>query len=347
MKTLAFLFLASLIVLLAGLVLNEGHTRPRPRPTTFEALNGSANLIKDPPVQTRRAAPTTQVALPPLKIAPTELVLAMEGDNICKAASLQRAKSIFSVEQAPALMASIGAGASLQETFGAEGPIFGNPKPETKFKHKTSKFMHALKLAGLLHYSAGSTHLETARLLFLELEAEEPSNSAYPAFRLHTEKTLKYSAEKLAATAAQAAAGSYFDTLIMNELRSIEGTRWQSAAHHLVLTSFFDYARGINVGALDSLFPEIDRENHTRHSEYVGQLLTQGGRNASRSAYFLEFSADEYEIGRVLSGYKDLDNYALTREREGEDFVAYGPYPSEPCDRTLYDDYFAKMRGYL
>ncbi len=270
----------------------------------------------------------------------------MESDNLCQVASLMRAQSGFSVENASALFAHAGASPALQETYGAEGPVFGSPGPSAKFQHKLTKFMHAAKLAGLLYYNHGTRNTERAREIFLELEADEPSNAAYPAFRLHAEKALKYSTEKLAATAAKAAAGSYFDTLILAELRNIESARWQSPTHHFVFTNLFDSADRANVGALDSLFPEIDRENHTRHSEYVGQLLTQGGRNASRSAYFLEFNSSEYEIGRVLSGYKDPDHYALTLEREGPDFP-YAPYLSEPCDRSQYDEYFAKMRGYL
>lgn len=348
MKTLAFLFLASIIVLLAGLLLNEGHTSPRPPPSTERAtLHGSAN--QEVPIRQIQAAPIKVMPPPTVhaeKIPISEVISAMENDNLCEVVSQLQKKSVFNVETASALVASLGSSPALLELYGAHGPFFGEAG-KTSYKNKLSKFFLALRLAGLLHYSnVGSQDLPKAQEILLELEKEEPSNGAYPFVRLYVEKGMKYSTEKLTLAAAKAASASYFDTLLLNELQNVEGSRWQSASHNLVLTNFFDYANPINLSPVTQEFQDLDRKEKSRFSESLGLLMMQKARSANRGAFFLTYSPAEYEYGKTLAASDEPDSYSLSIQLDGQS-IPYAPYLASPCDRSIYDTFFANLRSIL
>lgn len=341
MKTLAFLFLASIVLLMAGLMLNEGHSSPRTLNTAPELAEGSTNLVAVVP-QKKVIAVTQAVAKPPTKIAPSPLVLAMEADNFCEALIQSSRTSAITKEHAPALLESLNASPALRELYAPDGPIFGSPERISPLTHKLSKLFLALRLANMLYYGPSEKADDArARELFLELEKQEPGNSAFPYFRLVVEKRQGLSQEKLLETAAKAASGSYFDTLLLEHLRELEGARWQSPTHHLVVSQFLSYANNIDLNSGFTAVHDLDRAADSQYGEQIGELMMQNGKRAPRGAGFFEFSANEYDLGRHLAKNSESpDSTMLSREKDGYS-PPYSPYvDSNACDRNVYDEFY-------
>jgi hypothetical protein len=342
MKTLILLFTSSVVLLLAGLLLG----------------NGPAPLAQGQPAESRiepALIPTETRAPPPAPLPapvaapqppPSPMVEAMEADNLCAVVSQMSRSSVLTKEVLPALLRSVGASPALQELYAADGPLFGNGASPA---HKLARFFQALRLGNALHYFHGEADLDRARTILLALEEEESGNAAFPLFRLDLEQRLGYSREKLRETARKAAAASYFDTLQLPELRELERSRWQSPSHHFVISAFLDSAQGINFHNAITTLQEIDREFHDQHARSIAGLMMQEGIRAARSAYFMDFSAVEYDWGRGLLNDESLPySSMLSLQKEGRQEWPWPPYlTGGDCKREIYDDFFLKIRSLL
>jgi hypothetical protein len=345
MKTLAFLFLASLLFLFVGFVLIPGQLPAAAQPASPPVLP-----LSMPSAQPQRLPGSAKLNPEKRPLVVSRFVEAMETDDVCAAQALLN-RAYFSPSDFFLVMKSVGAPPALQELFSPDGPLYGSLSANpARFQSDLARFVLALRLGGLETLSNTKPNpvlRKRARALLLTLEKKDPGNAAYPYYRLVIEKALGHSPKELMRTLETAAEGNRFDTLLFAKIRELEPLRWQSATHHYLLSEILERLSGF-MQAYASLVAIRDLPALAEEKERLGNLMMEEGKRARRSHYFYEYSTEEYEIGNHLAGNKELSYIDLSRTREQEDFPLWYPHLDQKnCRREAYDDYLRRMRAYL
>lgn len=348
MKTLAFLLIASLILLLAGLFLRPEAVDAQNAVFTDEikVASGSANIKSAVAPPEPRAKPVAEAKESP----PTALLLALQSDALCAMVKEYYAlptSLLASRTETPGLLAAFGASADMQEAFAADGPLFGDPKQDVSKKGKLSRFLLALRLSGQLYgFDSSAPDLARAHALLTALEKDEAGNGAYPLYLLAIEKKLDRKPEQLRETARRAANASYFDSLLLAEFRLMEGAAWQSSSHHFLSRRIFNGSL-INYAAIGTL-QSLDEGSNDPLSPSFGRLLQQEASRSARGYYDLGFMVEEYSWGRTLAKDPPTDAWLVNAKEPRSSLWNNEPYVNasgEECPQEEYDNYLFELRS--
>jgi hypothetical protein len=346
MKTIAFLFSAVLIFLLAFWVSapkapSQGGSRP-----------GEIVLVPSAGAA-GRPSPTAPVRL--VAAAPhSALARAIDANNVCETANLLGRLDVTAPREAASLLSAIGAPPALQELFAENGPLSAPAEtPLDRFHHPLTRLTFALRLGNIYPGAPGTKgDLKRAREHLLALEKEDPSNAAYPFFLLDVEKQLGASPAALRAIAARAAAGSRFDTFVNEAQRSIQGHRFLNASNYVAIESLIQNLDTANLYGASRALQELDRTGSTAFGAKVGALMQAPGETARRGTFFYDFSGREFDAGRELRGNRGPDAAALSLEKEGlpKGFTyPTGGWLEEDgsCDEARFEADFAELRNFV
>lgn len=351
MKTLAFLFVASLVFLFVGLLVSEGQPAPglavSALPPAPPPVPGSANL--------KRAVPPIQKPLVAIDPESPEFAAAIRAQDFCKVRTLGGSASshIFPAALQRTMLEEIGASAALKELFAPNGPFYGEPG-KVKTKSTLAKFYLALRLAGVYSPIEGnSPDFSAARALFLELESEDPGNGAFPYFRLSAERALKYGPEKLKDTAERIRLASHFDTLFISETRELEALKWQSPTNHYLISKLEMQLGGFDFYSSYATLLTLGEGNGDLETwrRPIGTLMMAAGERAHRGHHFSGFHGQTYAFGKILAqidGKPHLDQLSEEIEGVAPPMAPYVWTVQKECpeDETKeYETYLEKMRG--
>jgi hypothetical protein len=347
MKKLAFLFVASIILLFAGLLLSEGNSTPPPKEElqidAITLASGSANLENTKPKSTPAPTAPKQTTK---KIPPSPVVDALLKDDFCELISKMNTNYILDEGHAPQFVKAIGASAEMQKVFSQEGALYGpeiqNPD---KLESVQEKFLFALRLANFYVPHKTVENLPLARKILLKLEKEESGNAAFPFFRFAIEikdPTLK---EEAAKTLEAFSNKTYFDTYLLSMFQEIETLRWRSPAHHFSINTFI--GESVSLYAPAQAILEYDRKHKTDFAKIIGNLMLDGPLRARRAHQFFGFSHQQYDWGRELSKSEIPYSNAFSKTIEGWEENFHFPYPPyidrSKCDPQIYEDYMKSL----
>jgi hypothetical protein len=341
MKTLAFLFIGSLLLLFSGLLLSEGKAPPPAPPAEVVdeiiVADGSAKL-----------EPVTKPTTPPILLTkpevqkPSAAVAALQREDLCDLMSQLSRESIAERAHAPQFLQAIGASSELQQIFAVDGPVFGNSEKNLG-QTVPEKFFFALRLAGMYATNTNAKQdLPRARKILLELEKEEPGNAAFPFFRFSIEQKSDEWKANVKQTLETIAQKSYFNTYLFALLQDLEPLRWRSAAYHYSITSFYDYANLQFYSPAQELI-EYDAKNKTEFGKALGELMIAEPLRARRGQHVWGFSTIQYDWGRELSGSDQPYSNRLSQKIEGWEENFHFPYPPyvdrSRCNAEPYEKY--------
>jgi hypothetical protein len=350
MKSLAFLFVASILFLFVGLLISEGQTPPPGPAQSFQApplpappkANGSAN-------QSRKL--TTPPAAAPAK---STMADALNTDDLCLAAlTVGMSFHAHSQEEISGALRALGAPTSLQEMTAASGPLFGPIEAKKRFSSPFLNFIYALRMASILNFSTNGSvaeHGQLALTILKELEAADSSNGAFPYFQLGIMRELKYKEEEIKETAERVARASHFDAMLTAQMAELEGSRWQSATHFYVLDWLSQQINSISYySSLDAINGVTGGPGGDDLKDRIGLLMMQEGQRASRRAQYHGFDGGAYSYGTIFHSGDDDEYLANLSDRIAGYQWKYAPYVSRDqgdCKREEFDAYYEEMRGH-
>lgn len=345
MKTLAFIGSASLILLLAFWLSSPPAPKGAASPSELVSVVPEARAATAPTPQ-----PTRLVASAPH----SPLAQAIAADKGCETVRLLSTLDITQPREAASILGAIGAPPALQELFAEKGPL--NPPADAKLKSfhtPLTRLIFALATGGIYPgLEPKRVDLTKARDLLLALEKEDPTNAAYPYFLLDVEKRRGASQGSLAKIAARAAQATRFESYLVAAQREIQANRFESSAAFQAIETLLQALDTANLYSSGRILQAIDKENGSTYAGEVGTLLQQAGLRARRGAFFYDFSAREFDMGRELQGNHGPDAASLSLEKEGLPMgftYPTGAWLEEDgsCDEAKLEEEFQAVRNFL
>jgi hypothetical protein len=347
MKTLAFLFVASIILLFAGLLLSEGNSSPPPlqhlQTDTITVASGSANLESHknlPPLPPTPPKETTKT------FPPSPIVDALLKDDFCELISEMNTNYILHEGHAPQFVKAIGASSEMQKVFSQEGALYGSvTQNPDKLESIQEKFLFALRLSGFYVPHKTEENLPLARKILVKLEKEEPGNAAFPFFRFAIETKDPTLKEEAAKTLKEFSYKTYFDTYLLSMFQEIETLRWRSPSYHYSINAFINESVSL-YGPAQAIL-DYDQKHKTDFAKIVGNLMLEDPLRARRAHQFFGFSYQQFDWGRELSKSDIPYSNAFSKSLEGWEENFHFPYPpyidSKKCDPEIYENYMKSL----
>lgn len=274
--------------------------RPRPQPSP-----PAEEPAPSAPVEFRSAdSPPSDSAssAPAAKTSPnaTPLLRALEQNDMCEIERLKNQSGRTTAEELAALAASISPSPQLAELLDPNGPILGSTAKAPAFKNPASRLIFALRKAGLRTGSptADDASLNQAREMLLELEREDPTNSALPFYRFWIEEDLDYPQDTRRATLDKILAGKKFNLYLDDQEQELTKAYWKSPAHSLLVRKATKEI--LNVGRLQDSIYALSQSDLGVSKEQMMQLYTNmnGGKFDPN---FLKDHQDGYDTERLMN----------------------------------------------
>ena len=339
-----FHYLAALLTL-AFLISQVASKKRNPASAPFEIPEARANTLGPsatalPPARTIVAAPISSPIIP-----------LMDSGDFCSVHAEMLKTNFFGSSHVAPVLAHIGASAALQETFAANGPVFGS-STSAKFQSPLARFFYALRKAGLLWAAPPlAADYPTAHAILLELEKADPSNAVFPYFRFELEEAMKLPADIRLKTLEQAAGASRFNLLFTDELRELQARRFENPAYFLVLDNILSNIQGLPRFPSTTEMKKFAQNSSIDAAGLLGRLMMEDGLRATRGGMFYGFYSYQYEEGRYLLGDNEKSiaawDISLRLEGQNRDDSWTEPRFEEPCNRERYEAAFRDLKSRL
>lgn len=235
----------------------------------------------------------------------------------------------------------------LKSLIGINGPIY--KEPDANNKDPRVQFLDALVVGGVTHSPKRKHHdLEKSLLQITELQTAFPDNAAFSVFKLGLENRLGKSKSQLRETANGLMGAKRYDSLMQEVLKQVLSHRWDSEALH--------YLSGVirNHIPLPGASPNLEHGQlleDEKIAEHLGNLLVQPALNSDKLTISEDYSSYDYYLGNKLLNNKHPNAHELNEikqpgkyEEIEQDWISYD-LEGEDCDRTSFDENFAKLKN--
>jgi hypothetical protein len=347
MKAINTLALVAFVITLTAYFMSAG-TASAP------AESGGDRTVTDLLPTRRQPAPVkAEIKQPAAKqtAEPNPVLDIIQSGNICALEANRKKKNFMTDKQDfAALAAVIDPSPGLAEFLSATGPILATEAPKKKYTSRAARLAWAMRLAGNNTLASVPEDLKESRKLLLELEKEDPANSALPFLRLGIEKKMQLDPKELAETENKISDGSDFNTYFEDLGEELESASWQNTityrfVEHMgyyVLPSLNLYDGTSALQTSTTLSPDAKKRIVlTMKQRALRAKLPFTGRN---------FNADVYENARSLDhDEQEQSIYQLSAEQShnlGIEPLNFPSIISSPeCDSRDYEEYYYANKG--
>lgn len=234
-----------------------------------------------------------------------------------------------------------------KDLIGVNGPLFKELPPENK--DPRAVFLDAMVTGGLVT-NAKRDKLDSEKSLrqLNGLVKAFPNNAAFSIFKLNLENAMGKSKSQLRETAKGISAAQHYDTFLADIRAHVLSHRWDSEALYYLAGKVrnsipgIHVARGIDNGALIE-----DAET----AEHLGNILVSKAIASDKLSISEAYDAYDYYAGNRLLNNKHPDISELNEQKHPgkseaieKNWVSYD-LDGEICDRTSFDEHFAKLRN--